>query len=669
MNFIDFKLAVQNKINSMSSGEMFVTDVNKDELYTLYLSSFPEGTNPIFRERTEHDCSCCKNFIRNIGNVVSFVDGELTTIWDINIGGFYQVVADALSDKVKEGVITDLYRHYEHHVGTDKNNEIIEGVVKEWNHFYSKLPDSKVMRKDKIPTFLGNVRTDKEVLESSLTNISDEAIDIVLDLITQEALYRGNEHKRTVQLLRTTKTEYNQADNKEIFLWQKSAELKSQGRFKNTVIGTLLLDISEGKDLEVAVKGFEVKVAPTNYKRPKALITQGMIDSAQKKVKELGLEESLARRYANVRDLTINNVLFADRSTQKVMKDSSVFDMLSGEVTDTKPNLDRVQEVGIKEFISTILPKAESIEVMLDNNHEQNLVSIIAPVNEGCEKLFKWGNPFSWSYNGEVADSMKELVKDKGGDVTGDVRFSIQWNDNNDNNRDLDAHCIQPQGSEIYFGNRGRRHPSSGMLDVDIISPNGDVAVENITFANKDSMPVGQYRFYVHNYSSGSGENFKAEVEFDGVIHKYEFNGTVRGGSKTNVATITKHKDGSLNIEHHLDSNSTPKEVWGVKTNKWIKVSMVMNSPNHWDGEETGNKHYMFLLDGCVNPEASRGFYNEFLREDLTPHRKVFEVLASKMKTTPCNDQLSGVGFSETQRNSLLCKVSGSFNRVIKINF
>jgi hypothetical protein len=100
-----------------------------------------------------------------------------------------------------------------------------------------------------------------------------------------------------------------------------------------------------------------------------------------------------------------------------------------------------------------------------------------------------------------------------------------------------------------------------------------------------------------------------------------------------------------------------------------VTVDTILNSPNHWDGEETGNKHWFFILNGCKNPDNVRGFYNEFLNEELNPHRKVFEVLASKMKVEPSNDQLSGVGFSSTVRNSVLCKVSGSFNRVIKINF
>ena len=75
------------------------------------------------------------------------------------------------------------------------------------------------------------------------------------------------------------------------------------------------------------------------------------------------------------------------------------------------------------------------------------------------------------------------------------------------------------------------------------------------------------------------------------------------------------------------------------------------------------------MLDDCLNDGKARGFFNEFLTDELSAHRKVFEVVGAKMKTEESNNQLSGLGFSSTQRNSVLCKVKGSFNRVVKINF
>lgn len=94
-----------------------------------------------------------------------------------------------------------------------------------------------------------------------------------------------------------------------------------------------------------------------------------------------------------------------------------------------------------------------------------------------------------------------------------------------------------------------------------------------------------------------------------------------------------------------------------------------MLSPNHWDNINIGNKHYFFILEGCQNPDPIRGFFNEFLKEELTEHRRVFEALGSRMEIPYSENQLSGIGFSSTVRNSVICKVTGAFERVIKINF
>ena len=63
------------------------------------------------------------------------------------------------------------------------------------------------------------------------------------------------------------------------------------------MIGTLLVDLASGVDLEAAVRSFESKVAPANYKRPTALITQSMIDSALEKLSELGLEDAVKETF------------------------------------------------------------------------------------------------------------------------------------------------------------------------------------------------------------------------------------------------------------------------------------------------------------------------------------------------------------------------------------
>jgi hypothetical protein len=134
------------------------------------------------------------------------------------------------------------------------------------------------------------------------------------------------------------------------------------------------------------------------------------------------------------------------------------------------------------------------------------------------------------------------------------------------------------------------------------------------------------------------------------------------------VAEVTL-KNGEFTIKHHLPMGSAAKTIWNLSTQSFHRVQAVMMSPNHWDDQGVGNKQYFFMLEGCLNGGKARGFYNEFLNQDLDKHRKVLEIVGSKMKTDESDKQLSGVGFSSTQRNSVTCRVNGKFKRVVKVTF
>lgn len=670
-DFLKFREAVSAQVNNMAkTGTLYTVEMGRNDLWDTYLASFPEGTNPIYKERTEHDCSCCKNFIRDIGNVVLIDKGKMVSVWDITMNDdTYQPVADEMAKLVKKRNINDFYLHESKKVGSAFTRQLTDdGVVIKWNHFSATIPSSAVMSRDAIARQKGAFRTDKEVLERSVKEISIDSIDIVLDLIDQNSLYRGQEHIGTVKKLRDAKVAYDKAKNKNNFLWETAGKLKHAGRFRNTVIGTLLTDLSDGVPLERSVKSFEDKVAPFNYKRPKALVTQKMIENAQAKVEAIGVEPSLHRRYATEGDLSINNVLFADRDTQDKMKDG-VFDALKPTAKGKAPSMEKVQEVGVDEFINKILPSAETLEVFVENRHVPNMVSLVAPQYADAPNIFKWGNNFSWSYNGEVTDSIKERVKTAGGNVEGDVRVSLSWF----NRDDLDIHVHEPNGNEIYFGNR-RSHRTGGTLDVDMNAGGrmSDTPVENVVWVNKTNMIPGKYKVEVHNFTKRAGHSpgFEVEVQIGGNLYNYVYEKDVADHQRIRVMDIKVSKNGEVTIDDEkLTSTKASKEVWGVSTENFVPVSMVMNSPNHWDGEHTGNKHVFFILKGCANPDQARGFYNEFLSNDLAEHRKVFELLGSKMKTEKTDEQLSGVGFSSTKEDAILCKVGGSFNRVVKVKF
>jgi hypothetical protein len=676
MQFSDLSRAVEKQFKAMARTGLFRAQVSKDDLWERYLSSFPEGSNPMFRERTEHDCQCCKSFIRAVGNAVAIQDGKLVTIWDVQVGGFYQVVADAMAALVKSAAIDNIFLHIERTAGVAKNfQQLLSGEVLTWNHFFLELPSEVVVPGVDIGTKLSETRSTHDVMLRGLKEITLDAIDTTLELIAQNSIYRGEEQKFAVTEFRKLKVKFEELPGSparrdqaaDLFVWANYKALpQSVSRIRNTALGTLLVDLSEGTELEDAVKAFERIMAPANYKRPTALVTKAMIEKARTTIEDLGYTSALERRYATIEDITINNILFADRTAKKAM---NVFDEMVAAAPTKIKNLDKVEEISIEKFLSDILPKAESLEVMFENKHAGNLVSLIAPVHSSSKTMFKWPNNFSWSYTGEMADSIKERVKKAGGSVTGDLCCRLAW----EYTDDLDFHMEEPNGFEIDFRTRRQLSPSGGNLDVDANGADGMVAhpVENIFYGTKRNMRTGVYILKVHNYNRrSSGVGFEIEVEFDGKIHHMVYEKVVPTGHTVEVARIQYTRDGQFEILSSLPSTQASKTLWSVPTQTFQKVNVVMHSPNYWDDFWAGgNKHYFFMLEGCLNDGKARGFFNEFLKPELDVHRKVFEMVGTKMKTEESDRQLSGLGFSSTQRNSLLCRVKGSFNRVVKINF
>lgn len=688
MLFPEMRDMLNEHFNEMTKDatHLFSVLIDKDEFYNLYLDSFPEGTNKIFRQRREFDCSCCRGFIKAIGNVVLIKDNQIETIWDIQTNdSTFQPVLDAMNQYIRSHIeergIEDVFLSMESKIGCHHNFEQLENVgPKQWDHYYLELPSRFVLAHGRSKgDVLGEYRDKRNVFKRGLEEFTIDAVDSILELISQNSLYKGAEWKSQLTEYREYMMVYKALSSdkeKELYAWEQSTKINNViAKLRNTSMGTLLINLSEGMDLDTAVRKYEEITAPSNYKRSKPIFTQKMLEDAQKKITELGYLDSLPRRYAKLDDITVNDILFSNKDSAKRIE--GALDVFGELAKTTKGNnkpqkFERVEEIGYEKFISDVLPTATELELFLENKHSGNMVSLIAPQNKDSKPMFTWGNSFGWAYSGNMTDSMKERVKELGGKVDGDLRFSIQWNTTGTDNSDLDAHCIEPNKNEIYYSCCRKPNKSifGGQLDVDIMYPGSKIAVENITFSDRKKMGSGTYKFFVNQFHArGTNDGFTAEIEFDGKIYSFEYPHAVHGNVQ--VAEVTLDANGNFTIKELIPSSASSKTVWNVKTNEFVPVSVVCKSPNHWEtaDNKVGHEHLFFMLKDCINDESPAGFFNEFLNQELFKHRKVMEALGSKMRVADSDDQLSGVGFASDKRAEVIVKVKGATERVLKVKF
>jgi hypothetical protein len=585
------------------------------------------------------------------------VDGQKQTVWSVEgLPAPYDVVAEAMDALVKQLPIKGAFRTKEGSFGAHHNHDA-DGRC--WTHFHGVVAARH--RSAKPDEDRGKLDASAQVLRRGLEELKPEALETVLGLIEANALYRGAEFERPVREFARLQRAYREAAQPDLHVW---ANMESPvARFRNSVIGTLVQDLSDGVELDRAVRSFETKVAPTNYKRTTALITPKMIDAALATLASLGLEQAVERRFARISDVSVNDVLFVDNSVRGDMK-GGLRDALMGATKAQPVDAKNATSISVSDFLRDVVPVARGMEVLFKNQHQGNLVSLTAPVHPDTGRLFKWRNDFGWSYQGEVTDSIKQRVKRAGGNTDAKLRVSLAWT----NHDDLDLHAICPDG-HIYFGAK------AGILDVDM-NAGGRMSrepVENLSWANPRD---GRYEIHVVQFSKRETADvgFSMEIEAGGRIQQFQhpkalaqsekvdcLTFDVRGGVMTDLRIVSKG----------LTGGDLSVDAWGVKTETFVPVSTLMASPNHWHGAgEIGNKHWFFMLQGCRNPDPARGLYNEFLRGDLEPHRKVFEQLGSRTKCQPTDDQVSGLGFSSTRKDEAVVKVTtASSTRLYNVVF
>jgi len=669
---------------------LFRVKMTGDQLWDTYITNFKPGDDPVFRDpqSTFHTCNNDRNFIRRYGNIVGVdSDFNLVSMFAVNVQGtIYETPMAALKDVICNSVIESIFVEsfdmlkslpYE---SCSRNQEsfqlgmksadafgVVEaGKVYTFDHFYVNLDRKYVdFSSASVESLMGSAKSFKDVFERGM-ELPVDTLELVKDLILQGSLLNGDAHLHKVQEFLDLKKAFDRIPEAKQTTWCWVKSKYPGAKFRNELIGTLCVELAEGAELNEACRTWNKRVDPANYMKAKAPITQRQILEAQRFVEDNGYIESFQRRFATLQDIDVSEIRHMNVSTG-VVKQAGLFTGVqpSTSTRHKRSQFEGVEEVSIEKFMRDILPTCTSIEAFIENRLEQNMVSLITAANTS-KPMFKWFNNFSWTYNGNLTgkSQIKDNVKAAGGKITGVLRCSLQWNDEDTPGIvDYDLHCVTPF-TTVYYSNK-RCGKSGGWLDVDMIRPS-KTGIENITW--QSNLLDGIYKFQVHTFCNGNNTGFKVEIEFDGNTYNYHYARPSTYKSKIDVATVIV-RNGIMSITHHLPETTATRSIWGLESNQFHKVNLVCLSPNYWGESSIGNKHYFFMLEGCASDVPLRAFHNEYLNGSLLEHRKVLEVLADTTRIEPSKPQLAGIGFNATVQDELIIKLTGSHKRVLKIKF
>lgn len=374
---------------AVSSDPIFTTDA--ENLYDIFLNNLPDEA------RQHYNCRACRDFVNRYGGLVTIdADGNVTPVmWRYGRVEFFADSTTAVAHAVMHSKITGVFLTPLKKLGVPKT-----GV---WNHMAVDV--SRLIRyTDRIKTAdqrMAELKQDHEILCNALRKYDIQSINTAINLLIPGSLARSEKFIAQAQWFKSvlySKDNDTRAQHRNI-VWRKVATAPAgYCHIPGSTLGSLLDDIQAGMDYDTIRDRFNKKVDPLNYQRPKAAPSTQNVQRAEKIFAELGLENSLKRRFAKLEEIPT-----IWRPTADEPKSSAgIFSRVK--TKDEKPKTSRIIPPAVTmtwdKFQRTVLPTAKKIEFYVPAGYH-SYTAIVTAEDMDAPPIIAWDredarNPFSW---------------------------------------------------------------------------------------------------------------------------------------------------------------------------------------------------------------------------------------------------------------------------------
>lgn len=366
---------------------LFTTDAT--DLFDLFLSELPAD------ERRGYTCQCCRAFFdRHAGLVTIDAQGQAESLlWrQDGVPGFFSDAVAAVRSRARHAAVTGVF----------VTNEALWGrpMTGPWSHFYGRPHPDRLYRGTPLKNAeqrAAELLQDYQVLQRGLADVADQAgthrIRAALALLERGQLAGAEKAEGTarwlLQLLEARAATKNRTARDNL-TWSAVATAPAGfAHFKTTVLGTLLDDLAQGLELSAIQGRWGGKLDPLTYQRAQVAPSEGQVDAAERVVATLGLEQSLARRFARREHLVVT--WEPPQKPQEASPGGPFAHLRPARATIT-PLATGPVTITWEKFARTVLGAAERIEFQVPGDRA-NFVAFVTAQHPNAPPILQWDLP------------------------------------------------------------------------------------------------------------------------------------------------------------------------------------------------------------------------------------------------------------------------------------